>query len=73
MQLNPKNTNMSTVRVGETIEAPLGGLGATFEKPIELPDSMDTIEFILCLLLGATILRCFYACICRPKSKDKAA
>ena len=44
---------MSTVRVGEFSEEPLGSLGASFEKPIELPDSIDTIELILCLLLGA--------------------
>jgi len=63
---------MSTIRVGETIEEPLGGLGTSFEQPITLPESMDTVEFFLCLLLGATILRCFYACICKAKSKDKA-
>lgn len=62
---------MSTVRVGELNEEPLGGLGAHFEQPIELPDSIDTVELILCLLLGATILRCFYACICKPRNSDK--
>lgn len=62
---------MSTVRVGEFSEEPLGSLGASFEKPIELPDSIDTIELILCLLLGATILRCFYSCICKRADTDK--
>lgn len=62
---------MSTVRVGELSEEPLEGLGTAFDKTIELPESIDTVELVLCFLLGATILRCFYACICRPPRSDK--
>lgn len=69
---------MSTVRVGELNEEPLaeslGRLSNSLgSNTLELPASLDMVEFFLCLLLGATILRCFYAGICKGGSKSKEA
>lgn len=75
---------MSTVRVGEandnSIAAGLSagitaGLNAGLgDIPKDLPKGTDWVELVLCLLLGATILRCFYARICKRDQhrKDKA-
>lgn len=69
---------MSTVQVGdielESSKSFHGGQAPNAStKPFFL--SMDYTEAVLCVLLGITILRCFYARICnRSKSqKDKEA
>ena len=75
---------MSTVRVGDpndnSIAAGLSaGLKAGLNSglgdiPKDLPNGTDWVELVLCLLLGATILRCFYARICKRdrQGKEKA-
>ena len=55
---------MSTIQVGE-INPSAEDFRAGLSPPIELPSDFDYTDLILCFLLGATILRCFYARICK--------
>lgn len=61
---------MSTVRVGEST---FDALPSDPILTVELPSgTVDYVEIILCLFFGATILRCFYSCICTgPKSQKE--
>ena len=63
---------MSTIQVGE-VKSSAEDFSARLSPPIDLPEGfMDYTELILCVLLGATILRCFYARICkRTESNQK--
>ena len=64
---------MSTIQVGEIdSSSPVDDLAARLSPPIDLPEGfMDYTEMVLCLLLGATILRCFYARICKRKESNQ--
>lgn len=60
---------MSTVRVGESSFDPLPSDPLL---TVELPSgTVDYIELILCFFFGATILRCFYSCICTGTKSQK--
>ena len=62
---------MSTVRVGE---ASFDAVPSDPILTVELPSgTVDYVEIILCLFFGATILKCFYSCICigTKSQKDK--
>lgn len=68
---------MSTIQVGE-IKSSVDEFTAGLSQPLELPEVfVDYIELVLCFLLGATILRCFYGRICwggaRSQKEKKTA